>query len=166
MFAAVALVAPLVVLPGLAWGAHGRLRPVQYPSDWLQARRIIDADHAPGSVLLLPWAAYRRFGWNGGEAVLDPWPKMLARRVIWNDGVQVGSIAIPPEDPAALALDRVIKSGQVLTRPLRAAGVRYVIVDAGFGPGGASGPAGAPYASRLPGCQAVLTGPDLMVCRL
>jgi hypothetical protein len=166
VFAAAALVAPLVLLPGLAWGAHGRLRPVQYPSDWLQARRVIDADQAPGSVLLLPWAAYRRFGWNGGEAVLDPWPKMLARRVIWDDGVQVGSITIPPEDPAALALDHVIESRQMLTRPLRAAGVRYVIVDAGFGPGDAPGTAGAPYASRLPGCQTVVTGPDLMVCRL
>jgi hypothetical protein len=166
VIATIALVIPVVLLPGLGWGAQGRLRPVQYPSDWLEARRLIDADPAPGSVLLLPWAAYRRFSWNGGEALLDPWPKMLARRVIWNDGVQVGNMAIPPEDPAALALNAVIESGRSLTRPLRAAGVRYVVVDAGFGPGATRGPGGYPYESRLPGCRAVVTGPDLVVYRL
>lgn len=166
VIATIALVLPVVLLPGLGWGAQGRLRPVQYPSDWLEARRVIDADPAPGSVLLLPWAAYRRFSWNGGEALLDPWPKMLARRVIWDDGVQVGNIAIPPEDPAALALNAVIESGRSLTRPLRAAGVRYVIVDAGFGPAGARRPAGYPDESRLPGCRAVVTGPDLVVYQL
>jgi hypothetical protein len=166
VIATIALVVPVVLLPGLAWGAQGRLRPVQYPSDWLQARRVIDADPAPGSVLLLPWAAYRRFGWNGGEALLDPWPRMLARRVIWNDGVQVGNIVIPPEDPAALNLNAVIESGQSLTPSLRAAGVRYVIVDAGFGQATARGPADYPFQSRLLGCRAVVTGPDLVVYQL
>jgi hypothetical protein len=156
----VALVLPLALLPGLAWGADGRLRPAAYPADWLAARRVIDADPAPGSVLLLPWAAYRRFGWNDGEAVLDPWPKLLARRVIWNDGVQVGNVAIPAEDPAAARLSRVIDSPAALTGPLRAAGVRYVIVDAGLGA------SGSPYSARLPGSRVVLAGPGLAVYRL
>ena len=88
-----------MLLPGLAWGAAGRLRPVQYPADWLAARQLIDADRAPGSALLLPWAAYRRFGWNHGEAVLDPWPRLLQRPVIFNDGVQVGSTLDPSGGP-------------------------------------------------------------------
>ena len=90
--------------------------PGQYPADWLAARPLIDADRAPGSALLLPWAAYRRFGWNHGEAVLDPWPRLLQRPVICNDGVQVGSTRIPPEDAQARLLNALITSGGAAQR--------------------------------------------------
>ncbi len=162
LLAAIAVLAPVVLLPGLAWGAAGRLRPVQYPADWLAARQLIDADRAPGSALLLPWAAYRRFGWNHGEAVLDPWPRLLQRPVIFNDGVQVGSTRIPPEDAQARLLNALITSGAPLSARLRRAGVRFVIVDAGFG-----GRAGRyPFRGRLPGARVLLAGPGLVVYNL
>jgi hypothetical protein len=160
------VVAPVLFLPGLAWGAAGRLRPVEYPASWLAARRIINANPQPGSALLLPWASYRRFGWNNGEAMLDPWPRLLTRTVIWNDGVQVGSVRLPPEDPAALALDRVIRSGRRLTSPLAAAGVRFVVVDGG--PDAASGPRSGQLvvAGRLAGCVVAYAAPGLVVYRV
>ena len=162
LLAAIAVLAPVLLLPGLAWGAAGRLRPVQYPADWLAARQLIDADRAPGSALLLPWAAYRRFGWNHGEAVLDPWPRLLQRPVIFNDGIQVGSTRIPPEDAQARLLNALITSGAPLSARLRRAGVRFVIVDAGFG-----GRAGRyPFRGRLPGARVLLAGPGLVVYNL
>jgi hypothetical protein len=172
VLAAALVIAPVLFLPGLAWGAAGRLRPVEYPASWLAARRIITADPHPGSVLLLPWASYRRPGWNHGEAVLDPWPRLLTRTVIWNDGVQVGSVTLPPEDPAAVALTGLITSGRPLTARLAADGVRYVIVDAG--PGIADGSvsadarhAGSRWAHRvLPGCAVAYAAPGLVVYRL
>jgi hypothetical protein len=160
VIAAALIAAPVLLLPGLAWGAAGRLRPVEYPADWIAARQLINADLRPGKALLLPWAAYRRFGWNQDEAVLDPWPRLLERDVIWNDGVQVGSLRIPPEDPQAVAISGAVSSGAPLTTTLRADGYRYVIVDAGFGPG----PAGRyPFRARLPGCRIVLSGPGLVI---
>ncbi|HEY7012108.1 MAG TPA: hypothetical protein VH480_05085, partial [Streptosporangiaceae bacterium] len=69
--AVLALVAPVLLLPGLAWGAAGRLRPAWYPAGWLAAARTIDASPARGAVLLLPWESYRRPAWNHGEAVFD-----------------------------------------------------------------------------------------------
>ena len=149
--------AAVLFLPGLAWGAAGRLRPVEYPADWLAARALINADPHPGYALLLPWGAYRRFSWNHGEAVLDPWPRLLTRQVIWNDGVQVGSLQIPPEDPAAIAISGAVTSGAALTSRLEADGYRYVIVDAGFS---------HPVTSRLRGCQLVFSGPGLDVYRV
>jgi hypothetical protein len=155
--AAALVVAAVLFLPGLAWGAAGRLRPVEYPADWLAARTLINADPHPGDALLLPWGAYRRFSWNHDEALLDPWPRLLARQVIWNDGVQVGSLQIPPEDPAAIAISRAVTSGAALTSLLEADGYRYVIVDAGFS---------RPLSPRLPGCQIVFSGPGLVVYRV
>jgi hypothetical protein len=153
--AVVALLAPVLLLPGLAWGAAGRLRPAGYPAGWLAAARTIDAAGAAGAVLLLPWVADRTPPWNHGEVMLDPWPRLVARPVIWNDGTQVGEVSLAPDDPRARALNGVISSGGPLTAALRAAGVRFVIVDAG-----------APAGARLPGSTALNVQPGLTVYEL
>lgn len=159
-----ALVASVVLLPGLAWGAVDRLRAVEYPADWTIARRLIDTSRSDGSALLLPWAQYRRYPWNHGEPLFDPWPKFLARSLIWNDALQVGPLTIPAESRSARRLGPVIDSERPLTAALRAAGVRYVIVDAG--------PLlGQPRSrladlARLPGTRVVLASQDLIVFEL
>jgi hypothetical protein len=166
--AAMAVLAPVVLLPGMAWGLAGRLRPVAYPADWLRARQVIDGDPARGSVLLLPWAAYRRYPWNGGEAVYDPWSRLLGREVISNDGLQVGNLTLTQESADSIRLNRIVTARGPLTGALRAAGVLYVVVDAGplLGqPGPLPGP-GLAARARLPGAQVVMAGRDLVVFRL
>jgi hypothetical protein len=150
-----ALIAPVLLFPGLAWGAAGRLHPVWYPPGWLAAARVIDAAPAPGDVLLLPWAADRRPGWNGGEAMLDPWPRLLSRPVIWNDGTQVGDVRLAPDDPRAARLNTIVQHQGPLTAALRAAGVRFVLVDAGPSLG-----------ARLPGATVIVDQPGLVVYEL
>jgi hypothetical protein len=150
-----ALLAPVLLLPGLAWGAAGRLRPAWYPADWLAVARMIDASPARGDVLLLPFQTYRTPSWNHGEAVFDPWSKLLSRPVIWNDGTRVGGVALAPDDPRARRLDGVIGGSGPLTAALTAAGVRFVLDDAG-------GRVGA----RLPGAVVVVNRPGLTVYQL
>jgi hypothetical protein len=147
-----AVLAPLVLLPGLAWGAAGRLRPAWYPASWLAAAQVIDASPVRGSVLLLPWASYRAPSFNHGEVMLDPWPRLLSRPVIWNDGAQVGNVVMLPDYPAARQLNAVISGGGVLTPALAAAGVRFVLVDAGPSVRG-----------RLPGWRVLIDEPGLTV---
>ena len=106
VLAVVALLAPVLLLPGLAWGAAGRLRSAWYPAAWLAVARSLDASPARGSVLLLPWATYRTPAWNHGEVVLDPWTRLLSRPVIWNDGTQVGAVALAPDDPGPAPVRR------------------------------------------------------------
>ena len=144
--------APALLLPGLAWGAAGRLRPVWYPAAYPGVARMIDGSRARGDVLLLPWAAYRRPAWNGDRALLDPWPRLLSREVIWNDGAQIGRTALQPDDPAARRLNRVITGAGPLTGALTKAGVRFVIVDSG-----------GSLAARLPGCTVIAARPGLVV---
>ena len=162
-----ALLAPVLLLPGLAWGAAGRLRPAAYPAAYLAAAHAIDASRAPGAVLLLPWAADRAPAWNHGEVMLDPWPRLVSRPVIWNDGTVVGNLALAPDDLRARGLDAVIGSVGPLTAALRAAGVRFVVVDGA--PLDAWDPQDAqdtPTVARLPGCRTIYNQPDLVVYQI
>jgi hypothetical protein len=153
-----ALLVPVLLLPGLAWGAAGRLRPAWYPAAWLSAAQTLDASPAPGSVLVLPWATYRTPPWNHGEVVLDPWTRLLSRPLIWNDGTQVGPVALAPDDPRARSLDAAIDGTGPLTATLRASGVRFVLDDA-------DGPR-SEIAARLPGCAMIINLPGLTVYQL
>ena len=161
VLAVLAVLAPVLLLPGLAWGAAGRLHAVKYPADWLTARQLIDSDQGPGTVLLLPWAQYRRYQWNDGEAVFDPWSRLLARDVIYDDALTVGRQTIGQESAQSIQLNQVIAEPGPLTGKLRAAGVRYVVVDAGplLGPPGG----GLAAAARLPGARLVMASQDLVV---
>jgi len=150
-----ALLAPVLLLPGLAWGAAGRLKPASYPAGWLAAARVIDASPARGDVLLLPWQTYRTPSWNHGEVVLDPWPRLLTRPVIWNDGTKVGDVELAPDDPRARRLDAAVRGSGPLTALLRTAGVRFVLDDAD-----------ATAGARLPGAVLVVSQPGLTVYRL
>jgi len=162
--AVMAGLAPVLLLPGLAWGAAGRLHAVTYPAAWLRARQVIDGDPQPGSVALLPWAAYRRFSWNDGAAVLDPWTKLLRRPVIWNDALRVGDETVAAEDPAARRLGTFISAPGPLTAALQSAGVRYVVVDAGPLLGRPRGCLADQ--ARLPGAAVLLDSADLVLFRL
>jgi hypothetical protein len=154
-----ALLGPVLLLPGLAWGAAGRLQAAQYPATWLAAARMIDASPARGAVLLLPWETYRTPSWNHGEAVFDPWTRLLSRPVIFNDGTRVGGVALAPDDPRARQLDGDIRGDGALTAPLEAAGVRFVVDDPGR-------PGLGTVASRLPGAVVLVDQPGLTVYRL
>ncbi len=159
-----AVIAPVLLLPGMAWGLAGRIRPVQYPADWMAARTIMDSDRRPGNVLVLPWAAYRRYPWNNGEAVYDPWNKLLAREVISNDGLQVGSQTLSQESPASIRLNRIVTSAGPLTSRLLDAGVVYVVVDAG--PLLHAPRADLAGQARLPGARVIVDSPDLVLFEL
>ena len=161
MLGIVALLAPVLLLPGLAWGAAGRLRPAAYPAGWLTAARLIDASPAGGAVLILPWETYRTPYWNHGEVVLDPWSRLLSRPVIWNDGTRVGDVELAPDDPRARRLNGVIRGTGPLTAALAAAGVRFVVADAD-GPG----PQDQAIGARLPGAVVLIDQPGLTVYRL
>jgi hypothetical protein len=153
--AAAAVAVPVLLLPTLAWGAAGDLRAVHYPDDWARAQHIIDRDPAEGDVLVLPWASYRSYPWNHGRRVLDPLPRYLHRRVIVDDAVTVGGTTVPQEDPRAVRLAPVAKSGAPQADTLRDMGVRYVVVDAEIGSVRPSGAA-----------VEVLRGADLAVYRI
>ena len=124
-----ALLAPVLLLPGLAWGRRGGCaRPgTRSPT---RPRRARSTPAAPPGRAAAALGGRRTPAWNHGEVMLDAWPRLVSRPVIWNDGTVVGNVALAPDDPRARGLDGVIGSVGPLTAALRAAGVRFVVVDA------------------------------------
>jgi hypothetical protein len=152
--AAAALVAaPVLLLPGLALGAAGRLGTASYPADWTEARRIMAADPAPGAMLVLPWHLYLGLPWNHDRVVLDPAQRYFTRRAVGNDDLELPTVTVPGEDPYGGRLGPAVRGGAPLAPVLPARGIRYVLVLkvaewAGFQP-------------RLAGAERLLDGPDL-----
>jgi len=81
--------------------------------------------------------------------------------MIWNDALRVGTTTVAAEGSRARQLGPVVESGRPLTGPLLAAGVRYVIVDAG--PLLGQPRSRLPVLARLPGARVELASPDLIV---
>lgn len=140
---AFAALLPVVVLPGLVWGAGGRLAPVDYPHEWHRAQAEAAADDVPGSVVVLPWNAYRGLDWSGETVVsLDPATKLFDRRTLWNDDLSVGTadggtVVVEGEDPLAREAAEVLDPdpetglprGEDLAAGLGGLGARYVLVS-------------------------------------
>ncbi|MFB4278780.1 hypothetical protein ACBJ59_26060 [Nonomuraea sp. MTCD27] len=128
--AVVGILAPVLVLPTLAFGAFGRLAAVTYPPDWVAVQRIVNGDPAPGALLSLPWGAHRSFAWNGGRIVLDPATKLFERRVLWDDTLYVGlpdggRLRVRGEDPLNRRAGDLLAAGDYARLP-----ARYVLMPA------------------------------------
>ncbi|WP_324273093.1 hypothetical protein [Blastococcus brunescens] len=89
LVAAAAVLLPVIAVPDLVWGVGGRLQAVDYPADWERVRDVLADDEHPGDVLVLPFGAYRAFGWNDDRPQLDPAPRWLPRPTITDDALVV-----------------------------------------------------------------------------
>lgn len=117
------LLLPVAVLPDLAFGGVGRVRPVSYPADWRTVATIIEEE--PGEVLSLPLNAYRAYPWNPGRVVLDPAPRYLPGTVLIDDTLRVGDVAVAGENPRVREVRRALAED----RPVWTTGVRWVLVQ-------------------------------------
>jgi hypothetical protein len=152
------VVAPMLLLPALAWGAAGRLAAVDYPPAFAEARAAMAADPVPGAVLVLPWHLYQPYAWNGDRVVLDPARRWFTRRAVGNDDLELVGLTVPGEDPYATRLGPPVRGSAPLAPALPGAGVRYVLV---FKTG--DWPA---WSQRLDGLVPTLDRPELALYRV
>jgi hypothetical protein len=152
------VVAPVLLLPALAWGAAGRLAAVDYPPAFAEARAAMAADPVPGAVLVLPWHLYQPYAWNGDRVVLDPAQRWFTRRAVGNDDLELVGLTVPGEDPYATRLGPLVRGSAPLAPALPGAGVRYVLV---FKTG--DWPA---WSRRLDGLVPALDRPELALYRV
>jgi hypothetical protein len=126
LLAAAALL-PVILLPDLAIGALGQLKPVRYPADWDVVAAAVA--QRPGEVLSLPFEGYQRYAWTRGVVVRDPAPRYLHAPVVINDALRVGAVTVDGENPRAAAVGALLAAG----RPAAEAGTRWVLVRKGTG---------------------------------
>ncbi len=126
--ACVVIIAVLAV-PSLAWGQGAHWRSVSWPSGFTAAAQRLNAEKSQGSVLVLPWGAFRAWPWNADRAVLDPWPRLVDRRVIVRDDLPLTDITVPGEDPIAAEVDQLLRTNSASAESLERLGIRYVVVD-------------------------------------
>jgi len=128
--------APIAVLPDIAWGLGGSLRPVHLPDEWLASRQIVTRSH--GDAVLLPWSSYRAPAWNGRRPVLDPLGRVLPVTTLAADDLVVGSTTVPGEDARVREAATALRAPDPDARAaaLRAMGVGWVVAekDAGSSP--------------------------------
>ncbi|MCA0179981.1 MAG: hypothetical protein LCH77_10395 [Actinobacteria bacterium] len=146
---AVALtLAPLAILPGIAWGLGGTLRAHTVPGD-LRATATALSDAPPGHVGALPWNQYRRYPWNGERLALSLAPRMVDQPVLQNDALPLRGGTIAGEDVRAAAVSTAIAEGVDPVAALRAQGVRYVLIEADAGTDAVGGQATIPAGARV-----------------
>ncbi|MFI7160505.1 hypothetical protein [Micromonospora chalcea] len=123
------VVAPVLLMPGLAWGLGGQFDTVRYPAEWAAVRAEVNRDPAGGTLVSLPWSSFRAYPWAGNVPVLDPASRAFRRPVVGDQDVLVGQDRIRGESREA---DRVAAALAAPGDPgpdLRRLGVRYVLVQ-------------------------------------
>lgn len=124
------VVAPVLLLPSLAWGGGGEIERSSYPRAWADVAGIVGPEDV---TVVLPWAgSYRGFDWNHRRAVLDPAPRFLPGTVLVDDSVRLTDTVVPPEDPRVVGVSRALEDDDPATA-LREQGVRWVLVEQGTG---------------------------------
>ncbi len=123
----VGILAPVIMLPSLAWGSRGSWEAVHYPGEFLEVAEHLD-QAGEGSVAVFPWIQYRRFDWNNNRIVLDPWNRLTKKAVIVNDGLPLRDGWISGEDPRAVDVSNLLAREEHLVPALRSLGIRFVLV--------------------------------------
>jgi hypothetical protein len=127
------VVAPVILLPSLAWGAAGELQRSSYPEGWEAVADLVGEDDV---TVVLPWAgSYRGFDWNHRRAVLDPAPRLLPGTVLVDDAVRLDDRVVPGEDPRGPEVGAALGAGgpTEVAEALGALGVRWVLIEEGMG---------------------------------
>ncbi|MBY6539434.1 hypothetical protein HQ325_12190 [Rhodococcus sp. BP-349] len=151
-----AVAALLVVLPDLAWGVHGALRPVDYPAGWSSVIDTVGPSDA--LVAVLPTGTFRRFDWSGEAPVLDPAPRLLDADVLGTGDLPVGGTVVRGENTVAGLVERLLLDGAPAS-DLAALGVGWILIERSAGESGDS-------ARTLAGLEPVYADADLTLYSL
>lgn len=129
--AALLLALPLYYGNGLLFGAHGEIKPSQYPAGWYAAERVLVADAHPGRTLFLPWHEYMRYTFiqNQNSVVAPPAPNFFSVPILASANPEVPGIA-PPASADQVAVTALVQEGSKgrWAEVLGPLNVKYILV--------------------------------------
>lgn len=126
--ALVSIVLLIAVLPDLAWGVSGAMRPVHYPASWQIVAAEMESADDDTDAAVLPGGMFRVFPWAGDAPVLDPAPRMLPRDVLQTGVLPVRGVAVAGEGNRAAEAETALLTGAAPDR-LAELGVGWVLVE-------------------------------------
>jgi hypothetical protein len=126
----------LVALPlyygnGLLFGAHGGIKPSDYPGGWYAADRLLAADPHHGRVLFLPWHEYMTFSFiqNDNRVIACPAKTFFSIPVVSNSDPELPGTASPATRDQVAVSDLVRQGRQgKWAQGLAELGINYVLV--------------------------------------
>jgi hypothetical protein len=125
------LALPLYYGNALLYGAHGEIKPSQYPPGWYAAERVMAHDGHPGRALFLPWHLYMAYSFiqNQNKVVAPPAPAFFSVPVLVSADPEVGGVT-PAGNHDQLAVTELVRSGRQgrWSEVLTSVGVRYILV--------------------------------------
>jgi hypothetical protein len=133
--AAGAVLLPIAVMPDLAWGLAGSLRPVDFPEEYAEAREVMVesmAERDEGALLVLPFSSYRAPSWNHGRRTLDPVGRYMPANYVASDVLYVSGRPIEGEDRRARRVQDMLFDADDradLPRALRGEGIAWALID-------------------------------------
>ncbi len=137
-----AVLLPVALLPSLAWGLAGFVKPSDYPAEWqVVADLLEEADAAGDRVLVLPFSVYRRYDWAHQRAVLDPAPRFFPGQLVVDDRLGVDGLVVGG-DAADGDVVREAIAEDALPEAAERLGVRWVLIQHGT-PGEGTWPSGS-----------------------
>lgn len=156
---AVAVVAPIALLPSLAIGLDGRLENVNYPGEWWKVRLAIQAlSPDPAGILVVPFEPVREFGFNDSRPSADPATRYFPGNVIIDDSRVVDGVAVAGTDPTVEEIRAALRRGRDLGTVLAENGIDTVLREINV-------PGDLPNLNRLQGEQ-VYVGDRFVVLSL
>lgn len=124
----------VVVSSPAMWGLHEFVTPVEVPTDWADARALVEKD--PGTVLVLPWDRYLNVGFADDRRVLNPALRFFGPDIIHGGQLGITDAGQELADARLATLASVVgrvagggyRTEDTLANDLARHGVRWVIV--------------------------------------
>lgn len=115
------------------FGFFGQIRLTEYPSDWVDADRIIAADPIQSSILFLPPWLYNHYPWanNTQKTLAMPARHFFSRPSISDRGTLTENVAGDIKDPRSGYFDYIFRNRQNINNTgelLAPLNVRYVVL--------------------------------------
>lgn len=124
------LILPLLYSPLMLWGFGGQLRPVDYPKDWYEVNRFLNADKDGFKVLFLPWHEYMAFTF-AGRVIVNPARDFFDKPTIRGDNMEFGPIYTQSGNPVSRYIEKNIvfnPTPEALGKKLKLLKIKYVIL--------------------------------------
>lgn len=122
---------PLYYGNGLLFGAHGGIKPSQYPAGWYAADRALASDPHPGRTLFLPWHEYMKLSFvqNQNSVIASPAPRFFSVPIVNSSDPELAGVP-PPRDPDQVAISGLVRAGAAgdWAAVLARLGIKYVLV--------------------------------------